>query len=155
MKKDYNSLDFYRIKTRPGRSKNSTEIYPDFVVGHSDDLMIRGGKFYAVWDQENGLWTTDEYRVQRIIDKDIHSMLSDMRENADSLLIPKYLSSFSSNSWVQFRSYLTKLPDEYVSLDDKLTFKSQKVEKDDYISKRLPYDLTDGECRAYEELISA
>jgi hypothetical protein len=42
-------VDFYRILAQ--ETKNGMwELYPDFVIGESsEDLMIRGGKFYAIW----------------------------------------------------------------------------------------------------------
>ena len=49
MEGDY--MDFYRIKERS--TKNGVlEIYPDFKVGRSKDLMVRGRGFYAVWDEK-------------------------------------------------------------------------------------------------------
>ena len=46
------------------------EIYPDFKICRSRDLMVRGKAFYAIWDKEAGLWSTDEYDVQRLIDQE-------------------------------------------------------------------------------------
>ena len=34
-------MDFYQIKERVGKSKN-IEIYPDFTVSRTKDLMVRG-----------------------------------------------------------------------------------------------------------------
>ena len=47
-------LDFVRISTR-SKKQGVVEIYPNFVMKKSSDLMIRGGDFYAVWVEENGL----------------------------------------------------------------------------------------------------
>ena len=55
-------MDFFRVKQKDA-GKNRIEIYPDFSVGKSKDLMIRGKSFYAIWDEEKGLWSTDEYDV--------------------------------------------------------------------------------------------
>jgi len=50
-------LDFLMVTTR--NAKQSVEIYPKFVVGKkSNDLMIRGGDFYAVWVEKPGRWFT-------------------------------------------------------------------------------------------------
>ena len=57
-------MDFYRIKERSVK-KGLVEIYPDFRICRSKDLMVRGKAFYAIWDEEAGLWSTDEYDVQR------------------------------------------------------------------------------------------
>ncbi len=41
------NMDFYRIKERSTRN-GTIEIYPDFKVGRSKDLMVRGKSFYAI-----------------------------------------------------------------------------------------------------------
>ena len=64
-------MDFFQIHTREiekGPKKGALEVYPDFVVGRSTDLMVRGRAFYAIWDEEVGLWSQDEYDVQRLVD---------------------------------------------------------------------------------------
>ncbi|MBQ2533316.1 MAG: hypothetical protein II545_06730, partial [Lachnospiraceae bacterium] len=62
--------DFYKIKQSIVKS-GIMDIFPDFQVRPSKDLMIRGGKFYAVWDEENGMWSQDEYRIREIVDADL------------------------------------------------------------------------------------
>ena len=52
-------IDFMKISTRQVK-KGVTEIFPKFVLKKSSDLMIRGGDFYAVWNEDTGLWSTDE-----------------------------------------------------------------------------------------------
>ena len=65
-------MDFYKI--RETRNKNGTlEVFPDFCATHSKDLMIRGRSFYAIWDPDKNLWSTDEYDVQRIIDNELEA----------------------------------------------------------------------------------
>ena len=41
-------MDFYQVRER--QVKSGTEVYPDFIVRPSKDLMVRGGSFYAIWD---------------------------------------------------------------------------------------------------------
>lgn len=55
-------IDFMKISTRQIK-KGVTEIFPKFVLKKSSDLMIRGGDFYAVWNEDTGLWSTDEEDV--------------------------------------------------------------------------------------------
>jgi hypothetical protein len=64
-------MDFFKIKTRPPKKGGELVIYPDFLVARSKDLMIRGKNFYAVWDADRGLWSTDEYDVRRLVDEDL------------------------------------------------------------------------------------
>lgn len=64
--------DFFKIDTRPGK-RGVTEIYPKFIVGKPNDLMIRGSDFYAIWMEERGLWSTDEQDVIRTIDRELRT----------------------------------------------------------------------------------
>ena len=68
-------MDFYRIVERSAKN-GVIEIYPDFQVCRSQDLMIRGKSFYAIWDEDRGFWSTDEYDVQRLVDKDLRAYIN-------------------------------------------------------------------------------
>jgi len=65
-------MDFYRIAEQPANKNGVIEVFPDFRVTRSKDLMVRGRGFYAIWDEEVGLWSTDEYAVQRLIDDSLY-----------------------------------------------------------------------------------
>ena len=140
-------MDFYRIRERVGKG-GVVDVFPDFKVVRSKDLMVRSRGFYSIWDDERGLWTTDEYDVQRLVDEDI-SRYCEKVEGAS----PKYLSDFSSNSWMMFRKYMGHLSDSSHQLDENLTFSNTEVKKGDYVSRRLPYPLAPGDISAYDELI--
>lgn len=145
-------MDFVVIKTR---AKNrALEVYPDFKICRSKDLMVRGKSFYAIWDEEAGLWSTDEYDVQRLVDAEIDKFIeeSEHLKSMDNLIV-KRMSDFSSKSWTEFRNYISHLSDNSKQLDDKITFKNTEVHKNDYVSRRLPYNLEEGSIEAYDELI--
>ena len=146
-------MDFYQIKEE--RTKNGViEIYPDFQVCRSKDLMIRGNSFYAIWDEERGLWSTDEYDVQRLIDSDLREHYKDLKSKFDGFIKVKYLCNFSSRSWMEFSKYVNGISDNYHPLDMKITFSNTKVKKTDYVSHRLPYPLEEGPIDAYDEIMS-
>ena len=146
------SADFYTIKERPGK-KDSIEIYPDFRVIKSKDLMIRGGRFHAVWDEETGLWSTDEYTVQRMVDADLTEYRNKRGDSFDGRVNVEYMVSSSTGSWMQFRKYANNLPDNSHELDARLTFSDTPVVKKDYISKRLSYPLAEGDHSAWDEIV--
>lgn len=146
-------MDFYQIKERSIK-KGETEIYPDFKVCRSKDLMIRGKSFYAIWDENQQIWSTDEYDVQRLVDDSIYDYREKIRSNSEEIYKTKLMSNFSSGSWTSFRKYMLNLSDNAHQLDEKLTFANADVKKKDYASKKLPYNLEEGPIPAYEELIS-
>lgn len=143
-------MDFYRVRDRV--TKTGVEVFADFVVDRSDDLMIRGGSFYAVWNERAGLWSTDEFTVRHLIDADLYTRAKEL-ESTGVMVTIKTLSSFGSNSWAEFRRYAASLPDNYVMLDGAITFANSSCTKKDYRSKQLPYTIEAGSIAAYEKLI--
>ena len=151
-------LDFVKIRTstrihgKKGMEESTITIYPEFIVGPSDDLMIRGSSFYAVWDEDAGFWSPNPSRVVDIVDGALREKAEEYPDEVK--LDIRYLRDFSSKKWMEFQSYCNSLPDNYHELDSDLTFASQEVHKDDYVSKRLPYPLKPGSIEAYDELMS-
>jgi Family of unknown function (DUF5906) len=144
-------MDFYQISERKTRS--GYEIFPDFIVKRSKDLMVRGRSFYAIWDEEAQLWSTDEYDVQRLVDAELYSHAEKRQKELEELVHVKSLGSFGSKSWTDYRSFISHLADSSHQLDKTLTFANTAVRKTDYVSHRLSYSLEAGDTSAYDELI--
>ena len=146
-------LDFLSISTR--HRKQSLEVYPRFLVKKSQDLMIRGGDFYAVWVEDRGLWSTDEHDLIRLVDRELdlyfEAHRNELGENA-RLMYMWDAESGMIDAWHRYCQQ--QLRDSYQMLDEKLIFSNDATNKKDYASKRLPYPLEAGECPAYEKLIS-
>lgn len=145
-------MDFYKIKET--QTKKAIIVAPHFLVKRSKDFMVRGKSFYAIWDDEKKLWSTNEFDVQKIIDDDVDSYIQERSEHSDLKYSPLYLADFKSNTWKEYRHYIGLMPDTNKQLDSKLAFLNDEVKKSDYSSKRLPYDLKKGTIKNYEELIN-
>jgi hypothetical protein len=144
------TVSFFQVKERP--TKNGVDIYPDFVVSRSDDLMTRGGSFYAVWDEEAGLWSTDILKVAQIVDAALYEHANKVADQATVTV--RSLRNYTSNSWKDFNSYCTHMPSTTVQLDSVLAFANTPPNKGGYHSKKLPYELKAGSIKAYDRLIS-
>ena len=144
-------MDFYKFRTKENKN-GTTELYPGFIVGRSTDLMVRGGQFYAVWDEEVGLWSTDEYAVARLVDKEMYAEANDPKHTG-RIMIVRSMTEFESTAWSQFKKYISQIQDNSVILDQNLTFADDVVKKSDHRSKRLPYALTPGDYSAWDELV--
>ena len=145
-------MDFYQIKQKSAK-KGVIELYPDFKVGRSKDLMVRGKSFYAIWDEQKGLWSTDESDVQRLVDEDLMARRDELVKTVEETIFVRKMSDFSTNSWVSYKKYISNMFDNSHQLDCKLTFQNTKVSKKDYVSKRLSYPLEKGSYEAYDELV--
>jgi len=137
-------VDFYQLRAK--RTKDGTIVYPDFIVQNSKDLLVKGKSFYAVWDEDSGLWSRDEMLVAKIIDDELWKMASEM--DASAML----MSSYESKSWTMWKNYISSLDDSDVDLDLMLTFADDNPDRKHYASRRLPYSLVDGPCPAWDEL---
>ena len=137
-------FDFVTIKTVYGK-RGSLDVYPEFLVGRSRDLMIRGSDFYAVWDESTNFWTTDPSIVSDRIDDEIRKVGAEVK--TDDKVNLKLLRNFSSRKWKEWQAYCQSMPDNYHELDDKIIFSNTKVKKTDYVSKALPYALEEGDTK--------
>lgn len=142
-------MDFFRIEHKI--NKNGTiDVYPMFEVGRSKDIMVRGKAFYAIWDEEQGIWSTDEYDVARLVDAEIKLYLDKLIGNSFNV---KWMKDYNKGSWKAFKQYLKDVSDNSRQLDNKIAFVSSEINRKDYISKRLPYDLDEREPEAWNEII--
>jgi hypothetical protein len=146
-------MDFFTVSIRDGKKGEPPEVFPDFIVGRSKDLMVRGKHFYAIWDEAENRWSKDEYDVQRLVDEELKKYVEDAKKEGLEYK-PKYLRSFGSNGWSMFRKFLQNISDNSHQLDEELTFANTETKKSDFRSLRLPYPLAPGDCNAWNELLS-
>lgn len=147
-------LDFFTVATRI-KKPGYTEIYPKFRVKPTEDLMIRGGDFYAVWVEDRGLWSTDEYDVVQLVDRELTRYAEEHKGEFEGSVKISYMWDAESgmiDAWHRFCQ--KQMRDSYHMLDEKLLFANDGTNKKDYASKRLSYPLEAGECPAYEKIIS-
>lgn len=143
-------MDFVIMAKR--EVKNRLEVYPKFVVKESQDLMIRGGDFYAIWDEEAGLWSTSRQRAIELIDKELYNFAQQYMSLNPKIL---YLWDAETGSIDKWNKLCQKqMWESFVQLDSHLLFADSPVRKEDYASKRLPYALEDIDIPAYEELMT-
>ncbi len=145
-------MDFVTITTKSPK-KGVVEVYPKFDPRKSKDLMIRGGDFYAVWDEEHGVWSTDEDRVINMIDSQIRDYKVDQTNN---VIVRSYMNDIDTGLISKWHALVQKhMRDNYHPLDKNLVFSDSPVRKEDYASKRLGYSLSDSEPAAWNELVSS
>lgn len=146
-------LDFLMIDKR--QRKNSLEIYPKFVVNpRSKDLMIRGGDFYAVWNDEKKLWSLDEQDVIEQVDAELEKCRKEYEQTKDIISVA-YMWDSDSGSIDRWHKYCWKqMRDRFHPLDEKVIFSNTETKKTDYATKKLDYPLEAGSIKAYDELIS-
>ena len=149
-------LDFYDIRDEVVK-KGAYKVVPEFLItSHPKDVMIRGKDFYAVWIESTGLWSPDEGDVISVVDSDTRARVKELREqNPQYTVEARYMRNARSGVIDEWHKYCQRqMRDYYKVLDNKIIFRNTVTTKKDYASKKLPYDLVDGPCEAWDEIIS-
>ena len=145
-------LDFMRISTKT--EKDKVYVFPKFKMMKSKDLMIRGRDFYAIWDADRKMWSTDEDDVIRLIDRELDKYVSENGDRLEGTPIIKYMWDSDSGSIDKFHKYCQKqMRDNYTMLDEELIFSNTELSRENFASKRLTYPLEEGEHKAWDKLI--
>lgn len=147
-------LDFMVVASR--NTKSGTEISPKFRINdQSKDLMIRGGDFYAIWDEDKKMWSTKEADVVRLVDNELRAYADEHLEQLGDNFYIKYMWDSDSGSIDKWHKYCQKqMRDNYTTLDEEIIFSNTELTRDKYASKKLNYPLEDGSIEAYDKLIS-
>ena len=135
------------------RSAGTIDIYPDFKVCKSKDLMVRGHSFYAIWDNKQSIWITDEMEVARLVDQELY-IYREQKLGGEEHVNIRTLGSYSSGSWNQWIKYIKSMPDNYHEINSRILFANDKITKTSYSTHNLPYNLEPGSTKAYDRLMS-
>ena len=132
------------------------EVYPKFKIKNpSEDLMIKGKDFYAVWNEQKGLWSTNEQDVIKIIDGELDHYAEENKARFEPRPV-RILHMWDAETGMidRWHTYCQKqMRDTFHMLDEKLIFSNTEVRKEDYASKKLPYPLESGPTPAWDKLI--
>jgi energy-coupling factor transporter ATP-binding protein EcfA2 len=145
-------VDFYNIVVNEEKD-GTLKVRPDWKVGRSSDLMTRGGQFYAIWDEEAQLWSTDIYDVQRLVDADLQKFKEKVEARTGRIYQVMRLQSHGSRLWDDFQRFIRNSGNNSHGLNETLVFANTDVKKDDYASLRLDYDLREGDHSAWDHIL--
>ncbi len=149
-------MDFFEPK-EVVISNRKVRVEASYRMYGFKDIMIKGGGFYAVWDEEQGLWSKDRGDAIRLIDKELYSYAEKLKNNpmyAGCEVNVKNLSSSLSKGIDEFiKWYKNNSNDYYKWLDGKIIFKNDVTKKEDYATFKLPYSLEKEEPIYWNKLL--
>ena len=146
-------LDFMMVSTKSTKS-GTIEIYPKFIIKKSQDLMIRGGDFYAVWNEDKGLWSTDEGDVIFSIDRELDKFFEKNKNKFGSNVRILHMWDAETGVIDHWHKYCQKqMRDNYTPLDEEIMFSNSDIKKESYASKKLSYPLKKSSYKNYDKLI--
>ena len=131
---------------------------PSFIVKSSiKDLMVRGGEFYAFYDESTGFWSTEKPKLFEKIDSQVweyakkdkgEEYLNDREHGAVIVEITDSSNTLS----VEFKRFCESMGNLWHPLDQKMIFSNTEVKRNDYASKALDYPLQECPTPYYEAL---
>ena len=151
-------LDFLQVATRSTKKDGRAviEVRPEFLIIKSKDLMIKGGDFYAVFNEATGLWSTDEDVLIKLVDAEVMEVYNQVKEEHPyDRVVPalmRYADSGSIDRWHKYVQKQTR--DNFKMLDDELCFSNTELKRETYASKQLNYPLEEGKCEAWDTIMS-
>ena len=143
-----------QVRVHPKRvSKTKIEIIADPKVRGYHDLLVKGGAFYAVYDERTGLWSQNLQVLSELIDNDIDKFMETYQAPDGVEVIPQYMQSISNGAWNRYMSSLKNLADSKQTLNQRMIFDGETPKREDYATVQLPYRIQKGPIDAYDELM--
>ena len=141
-------MDFFEVSVYENR-QGRTVVEPNFIVTESEDLMIRNGAFVAIWDENKGLWSTNEIDVVDFVDQKLWEAAEKIPGNP----IVNTMRDYKTKMWSQYQQYARSMNTKTHELDANIIFANQSTTKRDYATKKLPYALEQGDFSSWDKII--
>ena len=151
-------MDFIRLYTKEikNQSKNrdagKTELCLDFKVFNSQDLMVRGKSFYAIYNEKKQRWIKDEMEVVKLVDEAMMAKVHELEKDGITVTYT-LMQNYESGIWQKYVSYIKNMPDNWHPLDNQIHWKNDKLTREDYATRVLPYALLPGSIENYDTLM--
>ena len=115
--------------------------------------MIRGSDFYAIWNENTNLWSTDETIALQLIDAELDEYAKEHDKIFEQYRV-LHLWDASTGMIDSWHKYCQRqMRDNFHVLDERLIFSNTILTKEMYASKKLSYPLEQGPTPCYNELM--
>ena len=136
----------------PETIEKTKTVSPAFSIIRRKDLMTKGGKLEAFYNERTHMWCDDIIELCEQIDEKIETE----RDRVNTVFsgyksIP--ISISSTHKWDDFVKYLKNLNDKFQTLDPKITFADEETAREDYVMHKLDYVMAPGDCSAWHRLV--
>jgi len=141
-------MDFIRVAYKEDKDGTRT-WYPALQAIESQDLVVRGGQFAAIWDESKGLYNRKTSHLAQIIDRDFLKMLEGKMRPGDKVSKVREIDSGIFN---KLTALIRNIGDMGPELDMKIVFADQTPTREDAATFKMGYSLTDAPRPAWDEL---
>lgn len=143
-------MDFIRVASKENKD-GTREFYPAILALESQDLVIRGGQFVAIWDADKNLYSRRLPHLPDIVDRSFAKMVGEDLRPGDTI---KKVRNFDNQIYNRLMSLIRTIGDMGPELDQKLVFADETPTKEDAATFKMRYSLSDGDAPTWNVLLS-
>lgn len=141
-------MDFIRVAYKEDKT-GIRQFYPALLAVESQDLVVRGGQFAAIWDESTGLYNRKVSQAPGIIDRWFAKAVGEQLRPGDSI---KKVREFDNQIFSRLMGLIRNIGDMGPELDLKLVFANETPVKADAATFRMGYSLSDAPHAAWDEM---
>lgn len=153
--------DFLKVEKTWDTKKQRYVYTPGFRIGSNvKDLMVRGGKFYGLYNPETGLWETRDPRAVELIDEQVYQYVCEKEgpDNMNDTEHGPYVRRIADQRTGLIRNWHNFCENDFRGdwkpLNQKVIFSNQEAKRADYASVKLDYPLQEGSTPYYDKICS-
>lgn len=152
-------FDFLKVVKEWDGKKQRYVYSPSFVIKPNiKDLMIRSKGLYAIYDEESGLWVTEDSVAVMMIDQQVREFAfkdagEDAMNDTEHGPIIKLIADTRNkliDNWHKFCE--RDMRDHWSQLNQKVIFSNTELKRSDYASIKLDYPLQECPTPYYDKL---
>lgn len=143
-------MDFIRVGVKENKD-GTREFYPALLALESQDLVIRGGSFVAIWDEDKNLYSRRLSHMPDVIDRKFLKMCGDEVRTGDTV---KKVRNFDNQIYNRLMSLIRSIGDMGPELDQRLIFADDTPTKADAATFKMPYSLSDAPAPNWENMVA-
>lgn len=148
-------MDFIRVAYKEVKDKETgltvKEYYPALQVVNSSDLVIRGGRFQAIWDEDSGLYSRKVSDLAALVDRFVAREVAEKLRSGDTV---KKLRSFDNGIYARLQAMIRSIGDMGPELDQRIVYANEVPVKSMAATFKMEYSLSDAPCPTWEELLA-
>lgn len=141
-------LDFL-VKIKDDKHK---KVSCTFRSTRRKDLMTKGGRFEAFYDDKTGMWSTDMDDLCVRVDEELDEKVDEINRVVPGYF-PEYMSIYNTGTLKSFINFVKDVPDKFETLDKRVVFANEETTREDYCAHKVDYILEPGDYSAWDKLI--
>ena len=142
-------MDFIRVAYKENK-EGTREFYPSLQAIESTDLVIRGGQFVAIYDENTGMYSRRLSHLAKIIDRAFLKMANEQLRPGDMV---KKVQVFDNQIYSRLMGLIRQIGDMGPELDQRIVFANEEPTKGMGCTFKMPYELSNAPTPVWDEIL--